>query len=146
MTPAFKKSLVAALTVLVIGSLASWLWHSNTQGDSSRQRNALYQELLELSGKLNRDLPRLLDEQTRFDRAEVADYGMRFYYTLIRIDRFVHDEADIERQVRPSMLREYCQGEALSYYRNEADFVEFRYLDQNELSLFRLRFTPEDCE
>lgn len=74
------KSLVVAILVLIIGILASWLWHSTTQQDSSRQRNKLYQELLELSGKLNRDLPRLLDQQTRFDRAEVAGYGMRFYY------------------------------------------------------------------
>lgn len=66
--------------------------------------------------------------------------------TLIRVDRFVHDENDFEQQVRPTMLREYCTGEALEFYREEADFVEFRYLDQNELNLFTLRFTPEDCE
>ncbi|MDN7123762.1 hypothetical protein [Pseudidiomarina terrestris] len=146
MSATFKKSFIAGVVVLMLGSLASWLWHTNTQTDSSRQRNALYQDLLELSGKLNRDLPRLLDQQTRFDRAEVVNYGMRFYYTLIRIDRFVHDEEDIERQVRPNMLREYCQGEALAFYRENADFIEFRYLDQNELTLFTLRFTPEDCD
>ncbi|MGQ4275832.1 hypothetical protein ACQ5ES_02070 [Pseudidiomarina sp. E22-M8] len=146
MSVTFKKSLVAAFVVLIIGSLASWLWHSAAQKNSSKQRNALYQELLELSGKLNRDLPRLLDKQTRFDRAEVVNYGMRFYYTLIRVDRFVHDENDFEQQVKPAMLHEYCTGEALKFYREEADFVEFRYLDQNELNLFTLRFTPEDCE
>ena len=140
----FRISLILGMVVLGASLLGLWLFKEPDKNSSSA-RNQLYTDLLERSGIMNRDLPRLLDEQTRFERAEVANYGMRFIYTLISIDRFVHDEAAIEAEIYPHMLREYCQGEALAFYRQRADFVEFRYLDRNELGLFTLRFEPTDC-
>ena len=144
MSKSFRLSLILAASVVLFALLAFMLLQEPDRNNSSA-RNQLYTDLLERSGIMNRDLPRLLDEQTRFERAEVANYGMRFIYTLVRIDRFVHDEAAIEAEIYPQMLREYCQGEALAFYRERADFVEFRYLDQNELGLFTLRFEPNDC-
>lgn len=146
MSKPFKLSFLVGLIVLAIGLVAIQFWHSSHDKLSSSARNALYTELLEMSGQLNRDLPRLLDRQTRFERAEAANYGMRFYYSLIKIDRYTHDIDDIEAQVTPQMLREYCTGEALAYYREQADFVEFQYLDQSGQKLFRLRFTPAVCD
>lgn len=142
----FRKSLIAAAVVLVVGSIASWWWHSAANPNGSRERNAQYTELLELSGQLNRDLPRLLDNQTRFERAEVVNYGMRFYYSLVGVDRFTHDEKDIERQVRPQLLQAYCNDENLAFYRERADFIEFQYLDQNQLKIFHFRFSSDDCQ
>ncbi|WP_411358373.1 hypothetical protein [Pseudidiomarina salilacus] len=144
MSKSFRLSLILAASVVLFALLAFMLLQEPDRNNSSA-RNQLYTDLLERSGIMNRDLPRLLDEQTRFERAEVANYGMRFIYTLVRIDRFVHDEDAIEAEIYPQMLREYCQGEALAFYRERADFVEFRYLDQNELGLFTLRFEPNDC-
>ncbi|RUO60239.1 hypothetical protein [Pseudidiomarina insulisalsae] len=145
MSVSFRKSLMVGAVVLLAGVILIFVWRTFSDDDSSRARNELYTELLSMSGQLNRDLPRLLDRQTRFDRAEVANYGMRFYYTLVRVDRFVHDEAELATQIEPQMRREYCHGEALAFYREEADFVEFQYLDQNGLKLFNFRFTPGDC-
>ncbi|KFZ29794.1 hypothetical protein IDAT_01480 [Pseudidiomarina atlantica] len=144
MSKSFRLSLILAAVVVLLAVLVFNLLQQSDRTSSSA-RNQLYTDLLERSGIMNRDLPRLLDEQTRFERAEVVNYGMRFIYTLVRVDRFVHDEDAIEAEIYPQMLREYCQGEALAFYRERADFVEFRYLDQNELGLFTLRFEPNDC-
>lgn len=144
MSKSFRLSLILAAVVVLLAVLVFNLLQQSDRTSSSA-RNQLYTDLLERSGIMNRDLPRLLDEQTRFERAEVVNYGMRFIYTLVRVDRFVHDEDAIEAGIYPQMLREYCQGEALAFYRERADFVEFRYLDQNELGLFTLRFEPNDC-
>lgn len=144
MSKSFRLSLIFAAVVALLAVLGVSLLQEPDRTSSSA-RNQLYTDLLERSGIMNRDLPRLLDEQTRFERAEVVNYGMRFIYTLVRVDRFVHDEDAIEAEIYPQMLREYCQGEALAFYRERADFVEFRYLDQNELGLFTLRFEPNDC-
>lgn len=144
MSKSFRLSLILAASVVLLAILVFMLLQEPNRNNSSA-RNQLFTDLLERSGIMNRDLPRLLDEQTRFERAEVVNYGMRFIYTLVRVDRFVHDEDAIEAEIYPQMLREYCQGEALAFYRERADFVEFRYLDQNELGLFTLRFEPNDC-
>lgn len=141
----FRKSLLAGVGVLVLGCSVIWWWQSDTGTLSSRERNAQYTELLELSGQLNRDLPRLLDRQTRFERAEVVNYGMRFYYSLVGVDRFVHDEEDLAQQIEPQLRGAYCNDENLAFYRERADFIEFQYLDQNELKLFHFRFSPADC-
>ncbi|MDX1705480.1 hypothetical protein [Pseudidiomarina sp.] len=140
-----KKRLITAVTALVIGLLLIWLFQLWQQGSAVKNRNQLYQELLERSGVLNRDLPKLLDEHTRFERAEVANYGMRFVYSLIGIDKYRNDVAGIQAQVEGPMQHHFCNSESLAFYRNHADFVEFRYLDMNDASLFTLRFTPADC-
>lgn len=145
MSKPFKLSFIVGLVVLGLGIIAIQVWHNSTDKLSSSARNALYTELLEMSGQLNRDLPRLLDRNTRFERAEAANYGMRFYYSLIKIDRYSHDIEDIQAQIEPQMLAAYCQGDALAFYREQADFVEFQYLDQSGQKLFRLRYTPEAC-
>lgn len=145
MSLTFRKSLITGIIVFMIGLIAIWWWQNIAQSDSSRNRNAQYTELLELSGQLNRDLPRLLDTQTRFERAEVVNYGMRFYYSLVAVDRFTHDEDAIAQQVEPQLRTAYCNDDTLAFYRERADFIEFQYLDQNELKIFHFRFSPADC-
>ncbi|MBG23484.1 MAG: hypothetical protein CMF22_08515 [Idiomarinaceae bacterium] len=145
MSLTFRKSLIVGAVVLIVGLIAIWWWHSAIDSQGSRQRNAQYTELLELSGQLNRDLPRLLDRQTRFERAEVVNYGMRFYYSLVSVDRFTHDEAALAEQVEPQLREAYCNDDNLAFYRERADFIEFQYLDQNELKIFHFRFSPDDC-
>ncbi|WP_369744129.1 hypothetical protein AB8S08_06105 [Pseudidiomarina sp. PP-1MA] len=145
MSTSFKRQLLLGLLVLaiaLIGMIVQRQWQAT---DSTKNRNYLYQQLLERSGQLNRDLPKLLDRQTRFERAEVVHYGMRFIYSLVGIDKYSHDEANIKQQLEPAMLRQYCQHDSLAFYREHADFLEIRYLDQNDQSLFTLRFVPTDC-
>lgn len=145
MTKSGRKRLTTAVSALVIGLLLIWLFQQWQQGSAVKNRNQLYQELLERSGKLNRDLPKLLDKQTRFERAEVANYGMRFIYSLIAVDKYGNDIDSIRDQLEGPMQRHYCTSDALAFYRKHADFAEFRYLDQSDNFLFNLRFTPADC-
>lgn len=146
MTNGFKRQLIWAIGVLLIGIIAIWGYHSMGQSNSAKNRNQLYQELLERSGKLNRDLPKLLDTQTRFERAEVVNYGMRFIYTLVGVDKYQHDEDEIRQQLYTPMLQAYCTSESLAFYRDAAEALTIRYLDQNEATLFELRFVADDCQ
>lgn len=145
MTNAFKRQLTVAVAVLVTGLLLIWAYSSLGLQSDAKNRNQLYQQLLERSGKLNRDLPKLLDSQTRFERAEVLNYGMRFIYTLVGVDKYQHDEDKIRAQLQPAMLEAFCNIDSLAFDREEADFLVIRYLDQNEATLFELRFELADC-
>ncbi|HET8816156.1 MAG TPA: hypothetical protein VFM61_01780 [Pseudidiomarina sp.] len=116
-----------------------------TNQKSSLNRNQLYQNLVERSGQLNRGLPKLLDRQTRFERTEVDNYGMRFIYSLINVDKFQYDESILKDQVEPQLAQLYCTDAGLDYFRTHADFVEFRYQDRKERHLFTLRYEPSVC-
>ena len=146
MTNTFKRQLTVAIGVLVTGLLIIWAYGSLGLQSDTKNRNQLYQQLLERSGKLNRDLPKLLDSQTRFERAEVLNYGMRFIYTLVGVDKYQHDENAIKAQLQPAMRDAFCSADSLAFYREEADFLVIRYLDQNEATLFELRFESADCQ
>lgn len=145
MTSSFKRQLAIGFITALLGTLIIGYWFDWGSSGSVKNRNHLYQQLLERSGQLNRDLPKLLDTQTRFERAEVIDYGMRFIYRLVGANRYQHDVSSIQEQIEPEMLRQFCQHEALKFYREQADFLVIRYLDQNEAQLFELRFTRQDC-
>jgi len=145
MTSAFKRQLIVALAVLAIGSISFILFAANQADDSTKNRNRLYQNLIERSGILNRDLPKLLDSQTRFERAEVMNYGMRFVYTLVAVNRYQHDVEQLREQLQPSMLKAYCSADSLRFYRERAEFLVIRYLDQNDALLFELRFEAQNC-
>lgn len=146
MSTDFKYQIKVGLIVLAVGVAIIVGWQYLGKTSQVKERNQLYQELIQFSGQLNRDLPKLLDRQTRFERAEVVNYGMRFIYTMVQVDRFQQDVENLQAQIEPQMLQQYCQGESLAFYREYADFIEFRYLDKNELVLFSLRFKPNDCK
>lgn len=145
MTNRFKRQLLIGFSVLFTGVAGIVLFSQIAQTNTTKNRNDLYQELLERSGKLNRDLPKLLDRQTRFERAEVINYGMRFVYSLVGVDKYQHNVEDIRQQLQPAMLQQFCQSEALKYYREQAEFLLIRYLDRSEALLFELRFTTDQC-
>lgn len=142
----FSKQLIAAFMVLTLSVTAMLIWSYWQGSQSSRDRNQLYVDLLERSGQLNRDLPRLLDQQTRFERAEVVNYGMRFVYALIAVDRFQHDIDAVRQQAEPFLRNSFCNGKSMNFYRTQAEFVEYLYQDRNNMNLFTLRFTSADCE
>ena len=106
----FKTQLKLGLLLISLSLSAMLLWNYWQQSAPSRDRNQLYVELLERSGQLNRDLPKLLDQQTRFERAEVVNYGMRFVYALIAVDRFQHDAMALRRQVEDYLLNSFCHS------------------------------------
>lgn len=140
-----KKCFVAVVLLIICGVVMTLLISHFNDAGSSKNRNQLYQNLLERSGQLNRDLPKLLDRQTRFERAEVNNYGMRFIYSLINIDKFQYDENSLKEQIEPQMLQFYCSDPGLDYFRTHADFVEVRYQDRKERHLFTLRYEPQQC-
>ncbi|WP_417656608.1 hypothetical protein [Pseudidiomarina aestuarii] len=141
-----KKLIISIVSVIVCSALLALLIADWFGESSSRNRNDLYQNLLERSGQLNRDLPKLLDRQTRFERAEVNNYGMRFVYSLINIDKFQYEESQLKEQIEPQMLRFYCSDPGLEYFRMHADHVEVRYQDRKERHLFTLRYEPQQCQ
>lgn len=145
-TGQFKRQLLWAMMVLALGIAVMVLWNYWHSSQGSRDRNQLYVDLLERSGQLNRDLPKLLDQQTRFERAEVVNYGMRFVYALIAVDRFVHDSEQLRQQVEPFLLNSFCTAKSMIFYRQQAEFVEYLYQDRNNINLFTLRFTSADCD
>ncbi|PHR66865.1 MAG: hypothetical protein COA51_00190 [Idiomarina sp.] len=145
MTNRFKRQILLSLGVLALGLLAIVVYSQLVKSNTTKNRNDLYQELLERSGKLNRDLPRLLDKQTRFERAEVVNYGMRFIYSLVDVDKYQHNVDEIRQQIEPAMQQQYCASEMLTYYREHAEFLLIRYLDRSEALLFELRFTGDQC-
>ena len=97
----FKTQLMLGAVLVVAVSVFAAGWNYWQQSQGSRDRNQLYVDLLERSGQLNRDLPKLLDRQTRFERAEVVNYGMRFVYALVAVDRFQNDSDALRQQVEP---------------------------------------------
>ncbi|RUO41018.1 hypothetical protein CWE22_02145 [Pseudidiomarina aestuarii] len=141
-----KKLIITIVSVIVCGVFLALLVDEWLAESSARNRNELYQNLLERSGQLNRDLPKLLDRQTRFERAEVVNYGMRFVYSLINIDKFQYEEDELKEQIEPQMLRFYCSDPGLEYFRQYADHVEIRYQDRKERHLFTLRYEPQQCQ
>ncbi len=145
MTNRFKRQLLLGVGVLLLGCVMILLYRQLATSSTIKNRNDLYQQLLERSGKLNRDLPKLLDRQTRFERAEVVNYGMRFIYSLVDVNKYQHNIEDIRQQLQPAMLRQYCASESLKFYREQADFLVIRYLDRDETLLFELRFTADQC-
>ncbi len=141
----FKTQLKLGLLLISLSLSAMLLWNYWQQSAPSRDRNQLYVELLERSGQLNRDLPKLLDQQTRFEHAEVVNYGMRFVYALIAVDRFQHDAMALRRQVEDYLLNSFCHSKNMQFYRSRADFVEYLYQDRNNINLFTVRFVATDC-
>lgn len=140
MTKNAKLTIIAILliTSAVIGYLLSPL--NLTQ---SHSRNELQQLLVEKSGRLNRAMETMIDQETRFENARADEGKMIYTYKLIHQRKRRIDIDELRVQVEPQLQQQVCQSDSMQLYRDFKVTVEFRYLDSANESLFQLRFEPE---
>ncbi|RUO65457.1 hypothetical protein SAMN06297229_1134 [Pseudidiomarina planktonica] len=113
---------------------------------SALNRNKVQQELVERSGIYNRNTPRLLNEQVKFERTSVDDNSLRFHYTLLQPKRRQSDLIELSEDLQQQMLKNLCNSPDMVFFRQQDVEIQYDFRDTNNERLSYIKALPSrDC-
>ncbi len=94
----------------------------------------------------NKTLPKMVDEETRFDLVQFVDKKIENHYTLVNITK---SEIDIEKMlpnVRESLKNSICTKQNLLDNLSKDVEYSFTYKDKNSELISTIVITKSDCK
>ena len=111
------------------------------------EERILKRALLHVAAELNAATPVMLDEYTRFDRAEVIftpERVFRYHYTIVNtlnpdslLQSWLHQLKETTRTV-------YFTAPEMAIFRENGIVIEYVYSDESGRVIQTIRITPED--
>jgi hypothetical protein len=146
--------IVALAYFMLVGGLSLLRYYEHHRLEQRQAANAsnpsfAEKQLRDAAEEVNKDAPRMVDAQTRLDRAEV-DFGMTFTYeyTLMNLHKLELGSARVEqfqREVRRRLRVSACEENKLAGLLQMASAVRFVYRDRDGLELATVAITRSDC-
>lgn len=94
----------------------------------------------------NKTLPKMVDEETRFDLVQFVDKKIENYYTLVNITK---SEIDVEKMlpgVKESLKSSICTKQNLLDNLSKDLEYSFTYKDKNSELISTIVITKSDCK
>lgn len=101
--------------------------------------------LMEISNKINKNLPMMIDKNTRIDSTLGFNNKLTYRYTLVNL---VKKDLDIEtwkRDVLPMLKNSVCTSEDLKIFFIDGVTIVYSYSDKKGRFLSKFLFNPPDC-
>lgn len=104
-------------------------------------------QLHELSMRINVNLPKMVDDQTRLDRT-VSEAGRQFtfFHTLPFHGSYDIDSQKLHDFMEPVILERYCKSADMQNFRKYDVTANFVYLGKNGVEVTRFIIKPKHCE
>ena len=135
------KKLVLIVVAAVVGSMLGKYLIDGING----QRNIFDKKLIETANQLNRNLPLLLDSETRLDSTmALPDKKFTYFYTLIN---YSTEEIDIEilkENLEPNILNNIKTSTDLKKFRENKVTMVYLYRDKNGNEILKLEYSYND--
>lgn len=130
-----KKYLIPILV------LFSTFLFSHCNGDNK----ALNKKLTEMATELNASAPVMLDQHTRFDKAEVTKENVfRYYYSVLNTDDPAGLVESSLNNLKDNMREAFTTNPDLRIFKENDVIVEYLYKDENNRDIKTITITPKD--
>jgi len=135
------KRLVLIVLAAVIGSI---IGKYIIDGISGKQ-NIFDKNLVQTANQLNKNLPVMLDSETRLD-STMALPGKKFsyYYTLVNYSVDELDIENFENIMKPTILNGLKTNSDLKGFRDNKVTMIYFYKDKNGNEIVKFEFTHDD--
>jgi hypothetical protein len=95
--------------------------------------------------KLNKPLPRMIDNDTRLENVALVDKDIYFNYTMVNLLTADVDIAKVESIIAPNIKSTQCQDVGLRPILNEGRKLVYVYMDKEGKLITKITVSKEDC-
>ena len=95
--------------------------------------------------KLNKPLPRMIDNDTRLENVALVDKDIYFNYTMVNLLTADVDIAKVESIIAPNIKSTQCQDVGLRPILNEGRKLVYVYMDKEGKVITKITVSKEDC-
>jgi hypothetical protein len=101
--------------------------------------------LSECADAANKNLPRMIDEETRLDKTEVSYYKtFQYHFTLVKYAKDEFDPEKLKNALQPSVSNYVKTNDDLKELRDRKVTIEYVYHDKNNEEVLTLTYEPKD--
>ncbi|MDR0683956.1 MAG: hypothetical protein LBF83_02365 [Spirochaetaceae bacterium] len=93
----------------------------------------------------NKDLPEMIDSETRFDKTmALSNRIFQYHFTLINQSKEEINPEEFKNNIQPSILNNLKTNSAFTDFKNYKVTVEYFYHDKNDNEILKLTYKPND--
>jgi cell division protein FtsB len=94
---------------------------------------------------LNKNLPKMIDKDTRLDKVILIDKDISFNYTMVNLLAADLDIPKLESIMAPNIKLEQCQNDGLKPILDEGRKLIYVYVDKEANAITKIIVSKEDC-
>ncbi len=106
---------------------------------------ALNKKLTQMAAEINTSAPRMLDQHTRFDKAEVTKENVfQYYYSIVDVDNPDELVENSLQSLKEIMSETFATNPDLKIFKENDVIVQYIYNDVNNRNIQTITITPND--
>lgn len=94
---------------------------------------------------LNKNLPKMIDKDTRLDKVILIDKDISFNYTMVNLLATDLDIPKVESMMSANIKLEQCQNDGLKPILDEGRKLIYMYVDKEANAITKIIVSKEDC-
>ena len=103
-------------------------------------------ELADLNLKMNKDLPKMIDRDTRIESVKIgSDRNINYLYTLVNYSYAGIDKDKFNNAMRPTVIKNGCSLLEPRNLSEQVLAVNYIYQSNDLVEVSRIAITPKDC-
>lgn len=137
-----KKELLIVIIGIAIIFLSYW-----SQSESIIDKKLTYSDMQEIASDINKDLPEMMDSDTRLDNVTVEkDGGLTYNYTLINYLKSDFRYGEIKNSLIEGITENICTNPNMEIYVDNNTTFYYQYFDKEENLIETISVFPYiDC-
>lgn len=136
-----KAGSLLSLTLAACTTAIAW------QAPVKAEINNISKILVQTSDMMNQSLPRMVDEDTRWDTSFVGPGKMLNYkYTLLKYSVDQIDREQFAQYIRTPLTNSICTNPATQIFPDNGVLLGFNYYDNAQNHIATIKITPKDCK
>lgn len=151
----FKKitSFLGFAAIICVGVIVSAFYREFQKVDNSDKtisekltESELQQKMSQVADELNSGLPKMVDSETRFDRASVGPGPqINYYFSFPNVSTVEIDSKIFLETVKPNFINNICQNSGMRMVLSSGGLVVYEFSGSDGSEIGSLRFSETDC-
>ncbi|MEZ8577528.1 DUF2569 domain-containing protein [Vibrio splendidus] len=102
-------------------------------------------KLVQVANEANRDLPKMLDAETKLDAVYTESNNLQYRYSLVNYSATDIDVNALQQNIRPNLVKSACTNSATVGFMQEGVSVSYTYFDKLGSRITSIDITYSDC-
>jgi ribosomal protein L37AE/L43A len=138
----FKTKEIGIVIIgIVIISLSYW-----SQSEDIKNTKLTYSDMQEIVSDMNKDLPEMMDSDTRLDNVIAGEDSLTYNYTLINYLKGDFEFNEIKNSLKEGIVKGICTSSDMEIYVNNNTTFYYQYFDKDDNFIETISVFPYiDC-
>ena len=141
-----NREILIVLVGIALLALSFWSQFNQSTVDTVNNTNLTYSDLKEVADYANKDLPKMLDVDTRFDNINPGEDNLTYNYTFVNYNKSDLVEGFLNENLKSDLVYNICKNPDMKIFRDSNTIFYYQYFDMNNNLIEKISIYPEaDC-